>query len=315
MVAIRALKLASAILVITAPLTVLAAPALADTPAAAATLEIASNSARAEDPTPSPASSDQSEAAKQAAEKAREAAKQVAEKAREAAKQAAKDAKANKTDGQLQLPPLIIRPATPNDKVSQDTEGAGTGSGTSGTGSSGSGASGTGASGTGSGSAGSNNASSTTAPPTSADPNAVTSGAGTGGKKFYKKPATTQITPLTQTGLQPQTLSSQSGDASGATDAGGDNQITYVVSPLSNGSNSSTSSSDSKFVKAADPTANDPIRLVSAATLKTPADQFFEIAGFGILVLVAGVALMLSWGVYRGIRSRRSEGFDFEYRS
>jgi hypothetical protein len=68
-------------------------------------------------------------------------------------------------------------------------------------------------------------------------------------------------------------------------------------------------------VTVADPTANDPIRLVSAATLKTPADQFFELAGYGVLALGAGVAGLVGLGVYRGIRSRRSEAFDFEYRS
>jgi len=88
-----------------------------------------------------------------------------------------------------------------------------------------------------------------------------------------------------------------------------------VVAPIGDAGNSATGSAPSNFLKSANPTANDPIRVVAAATSKTPADQFFEAAGYGIAALGGGVALLMGWGVYRGIRARRSEGFDFEYRS
>jgi len=303
-------------MVISAPLASLATPAFAQTnaaqtqgsqrspyaePTGGARLEASSNGSRvSEDPSPNPTSSEPSEATKQAAEKAREAAKQAAEKTREAAKQAAKQAReaakkaknvgeSNLGSGQLQLPPLVIRPATPGDNVSSDS---------------------------GDDSSANNKSGTPLALPTASssatpDPNSTTSVAAAGKRKFAAKPGTAQTS---QTGQDSQT--SASGDRSTASNSAlGKNQVTYVVSPLSNGQSASIGSTQTQYVKIADPNSNDPIRVVSAASLKTPADQFFELAGYGMLALGVGTAAMVGFGVYRGIRLRRSEAFDFEYRS
>ena len=260
--------------------------------------------AHIEDPQPSPTSTELSEAAKQAKEKAREAAKQAKEKAREAAKQANETSGgSNRSDkkseskfsaGQLQLPPLVIRPATPNDQVSDDSDSGDSGAQNLGTGS------------------GSQTA---PTPAASADPNVITSGAGTGSKRFYVAPKNGANAAGKTSTTQPGSQNAQTGvDDKNSTADAANSEKTYVVSPLDESANSSNSG-DSKFVKLADPTANEPIRIVAAATLKTPADQFFEMAGYGILVLALGAASLVSWGIYRGIKTRRSEVFDFEYRS
>ena len=297
--AYRGLKLAVAILVLSAPIASLAAPAFAETSGSQSgtTVEVsgtavlqAAGRGSATSEGPQPTSTEQSEADKQAAEKAREAAKQAKEAAKEAAKQAAekakeaakKAAKSQKVaSGQLQLPPLVIRPATPEDNLLNEND--------------------------------DNNVSPTATPAATADPNGTASVAGLGTKKFAKKPSTTTGQSTSDGTASGATLSSDGSTGGSKTAKTG--QQTYVVSPLSKNSDGSSTTAQNEFVKIADPTSNDPIRLVSEATLKTPADQFFEFAGWSILALGGGTAAMLGWGVYRGIRLRRAEAFDFEYRA
>lgn len=304
MVANRAIKLASALLILTGSFFASSTVAFAEDSGPVITAA-SNNSQKSENQNGTPASTEPSEASKQAAEKAREAAKQAAEKAREAAKQAAEkvreaakkssSSKGESKSGQLQLPPLIIRPAEPGDKVSGDAEGDANASSSS----------------------GSNSTTSTPAasPSASADPNAITNGAGTGTKKFYKKPSTTQNVAAATDGSTGANQATSTQSNSNTSTNVADNQDSYVVAPIGDAGNSATGSAPSNFLKSANPTANDPIRVVAAATSKTPADQFFEAAGYGIAALGGGVALLMGWGVYRGIRARRSEGFDFEYRS
>jgi hypothetical protein len=250
--------------------------------------------------TPEPSSTEASEADKQAAEKAREASKKAAEKAKKAADKAAEKAaekskESSKESGraQLQLPPLIIRPATPEDKVSSDAaDNEGDDSGSS-------------------------QVVPTATASASADPNATTSAASKGKRKYASKTTTTtgQGGTSSTAGAGSANTTQNSAGSTITNSASGENQVTYVVSPLSDGASNSSTTAQNAFVKLADPTSNDPIRVVSAASLKTPADQFFEFAGWSILALGGGTAAMVSWGVYRGIRLRRAEAFDFEYRS